>query len=792
MERFLDYFNPSYYLLDLTLNRAKTKMSGEVTITGESYSGVIKLHADDMTIKKVWLDDKKADFTHENGTLKLIDIAEGEHNLRIEYSFDVTADMQGAYLSTYEYEGHEERIVATQFESHFARECFPCVDEPEAKAVFDIKLHSEDTDDTILSNMPAMLTTNQDNLKTVHFEPTPSMPTYLVAFAFGKFVSYESQSQHGVKITTYAGLHQSPKDLELAGNFAADVLDFYDDRFKTPFPLPKLDLLALPDFESGAMENWGLTTYREIALLANEQSALDQKQYVCSVVAHELSHMWFGDLVTMKWWDDLWLNESFANLMQTYSTAKIRPEYDAWDEYYSGAVVSSLQRDCLPGVQPVEVDVANVSDIENLFDGAIVYSKGSRLLLMLMRLMGEEAFFAGLADYFEAHKYSNTTADDLWNALSKHADFDVHEFMTPWLTQAGYPVIQGDHQTRFLLTGEQDNSRYPIRDLRDDLSGYYIIQLTDEELKQKLQMLFELNKEQKIRLLLDRKLLAKTERVSAASLFPILKAFSGEREAVIWEIISLVIADLRVFFEPESETAKQFKLFVKNLCAPNYARLGIKQKDDDTPNDIKLRATIMGLMSYTDDEDYINTVRETYGGMDIKSVDSNLRWSVGSTLVKADDALSLQYFKDYLSTPDAALKSDLCLALTSTKVLTTGQKYLAEIKNGTIRPQDRFSFFIRLERNHYIKEAALDWLHQNWDWLFELEGEKTVADYPRYVASSIRTDDEADKFRAIFEPHMNEDILARDVKVAFTDIESRLQLISANAEEIAKTVSRYI
>jgi aminopeptidase N len=247
-------------------------------------------------------------------------------------------------------------------------------------------------------------------------------------FALGDFVSYETVSKHGVKITSYACANQSAKDLEFSAHFAADVLDFYDDCFKTPFPLPKMDLLAVPDFEAGAMENWGLVTFREIAMLANEKSSFDQKQYVAIVVAHELSHMWFGDLVTMKWWDDLWLNESFANMMESYATDKVRPELSAWDDFYTSAVLGSLQRDCLPGVQPVKVEVKNVEDITNLFDGAIVYGKGSRLLMMLMRTMGEKNFFKGLADYFEKHKYKNTEADDLWKALNPYADFDVKEF----------------------------------------------------------------------------------------------------------------------------------------------------------------------------------------------------------------------------------------------------------------------------------------------------------------------------------------------------------------------------
>ena len=512
------------------------------------------------------------------------------------------------------------------------------------------------------------------------------MSTYLVAFAAGKFISTGATSAHGIKINVYAGLHQSTADLTYAAQFAADVLDFYDDRFKTPFPLPKMDLLALPDFEAGAMENWGLVTFREIALLANENSSLDTKQYVAIVIAHELSHMWFGDLVTMKWWDDLWLNESFANMMEVYSTDKIRPELRAWEDFYLTAVSGSLSRDSLPGVQPVKVDVASVEDIANLFDSAIVYGKGSHLLLMLMRTMGEEKFFAGLTDYFAKHQYSNTSADDLWDTLTPHADFDVKEFMTPWLTQSGYPVITGKNQTRFLLTGETDDTKYPIRELRDDLSGHYIINYSDEEFTEKLKHIDAMSKEQKLRLLIDRRLLAKTDMVESASMLPLIQAFANETDSVIWEIVSAIVADLKQFFNPKTEEKRQFQTLIGNLARPNYERLGVVAKDSDTYDDIQLRSTIMGMMLYSNDKQYRADVKSAYGNKHIKDVDANLRWIIGSTLIRDDASLDAEYYNIYNSTPDAALKRDLMDAVTNTRDHDILKGYLDKLKDENIIP----------------------------------------------------------------------------------------------------------
>ena len=272
----------------------------------------------------------------ENGELYIPELENGTHSIIVNYSFVPTANMEGAYLSTFKHNGKEERLISTQFESHYARECFPCVDEPAAKAVFKLKITSEDPEDTILSNMPCDLITHEDDCVIANFPDTPRMSTYLVAFCVGKFHYVETKSKHGVRIRSYACINQPLEDLKYSADFAAEVLDFYDDAFKTPFPLPKMDLIAIPDFEAGAMENWGLVTYREIAMLANEKSSLNQKLYVCTVVAHELSHMWFGDLVTMQWWNDLWLNESFANMMEAYSVDKLRPELGKIDVPFFG------------------------------------------------------------------------------------------------------------------------------------------------------------------------------------------------------------------------------------------------------------------------------------------------------------------------------------------------------------------------------------------------------------------------------------------------------------------------
>ncbi len=786
MERLLDYFIPSKYKLKFHINADKTQLDGETSIEGEAKTEQIKFNAVDMTIEKIEIDGIKTENRHENGEI-ILSTTPGQHKITIWHHSSVDEDMQGAYLSKYQKDGKEERMLTTQFESHYAREAFPCIDEPAAKATFEISLSSDDIEDTLLSNMPIESDDIIDGKKTAVFAESPKMSTYLVAFIAAKLISYETVSQHGVKITAYAVNNQDAQDLKLPGDFAADVLDYYDDLFETPYPLPKLDLVAIPDFDAGAMENWGLVTFREIAMLANDKSSVDQKIYVSTVVAHELSHMWFGDLVTMKWWDDLWLNESFANTMELYSTAKVRPEYNAWDDFYTDTVQLALRRDCLPGVQPVHVDVEDVAEIDTLFDGAIVYAKGGRMVVMLMHEMGEENFFKGLKDYFDAHKYGNTCADDLWNALTPYAGFDVKEFMTPWLTQSGYPVVTtGLEQHRFLISrdGEAENYQYPIRELKDDLSGHYIIKYSAEELAARINNIKNLGKEQKLRLLIDMRLLAKTDELSSVQLLNLVREFANEEDPCVWEAISMVISDLKIFFAPKTAEKAAFRRFIIELCSKQYERLGIAAKKDEPLADTKLRPIIMGLMLYANDDTFKKEIDARYYNTALGDLDSDYRWVIMSVLARMHPELSTEYYNIYNDCVDPELKGDLRDAMTAVQDKETLEGYIKELKNGVIRPQDRLTFFIRLVRNYISSEAALDWMYQNWEWLMQEEGEKSIGMYPRYVAASIKDAKEAARYNEFFTQYINSPAVGREIAVGKSDIAARMDLISADKDAI--------
>ena len=332
-------------------------------------------------------------------------------------------------------------MAVTQFEATDARRAFPCWDEPERKAEFMLSL-DVDAALTALSNMPVASVTEHDTgRKTVRFATTPVMSTYLLAFVVGEFDSVAAHTAHGVEVRVY-----TPRGKSALGRFALDVgvwaLDFYTDYFGIGFPLPKCDMVAITDFDAGAMENWGLVTYREAALLIDEATSSSQaRQRVATTVTHELAHQWFGNLVTMRWWNDLWLNEGFATYIETYSAAARFPQWDFWATFLMQDFFDALQMDAKPSTHAIDVHVARTSEIGEIFD-SISYSKGAALIRMLATHLGSDHFRDGLRLYLQRHRSGNTTTADLWAALREVSGVDVARLMHCWTQRPGFPLVR--------------------------------------------------------------------------------------------------------------------------------------------------------------------------------------------------------------------------------------------------------------------------------------------------------------------------------------------------------------
>ncbi|KAF6003300.1 hypothetical protein F1559_002973 [Cyanidiococcus yangmingshanensis] len=384
-------------------------------------------------------------------------------NIQLELSFQgvLNSKMVGFYRAKYkdQVSGSTKYMAVTQFEPTDARQAFPCWDEPALKSRFRITLIVPG-DRQAISNMPVEQETcrESDGKKVVRFAETPLMSTYLVAFVVGELDYLEAHTADGVKVRVY-----TQKGAARQGSFALDcavrVLSFFTDFFGTPYPLPKEDLIAIPDFAAGAMENWGCITFRETALLLDpEKSAASARSRVAEVVAHELAHQWFGNLVTMEWWTHLWLNEGFATWAAELAVDHMFPTWQQWMQFVSTTFAAALRLDALRSSHPIEVEVARAQQVNEIFD-AISYCKGASVIRMLANYLGLEVFRDGLRRYLRKFTYGNASTDDLWQALEEESGKPIAHMMRSWTRQTGYPVIHFDdtkmvvHQERFLADG---------------------------------------------------------------------------------------------------------------------------------------------------------------------------------------------------------------------------------------------------------------------------------------------------------------------------------------------------
>ena len=820
MERFLDYFVPKKYKLDLGINKFDKKISGIITISGEVLAETIRFHAVRLKIKQVFINGEEVKFKSDGETLEINDVPLGEAEILITYDGTLNENMEGAYLSTYNYKGKKEIIVATQFESHYAREAFPCIDEPAAKAEFDLRITVPEIEDELVLANTSIAETKRyhkvpDGKYTVFydddgkkvaknyieyvFETTPRMSTYLLAWVIGRFHGKTVKNAHDVEITTYCALNQDVDSVDFANEIAAKSLEFYDDNFGMPYPLKKLDQVALPDFEAGAMENWGLVTYRESMLLISKNATLSAKKGVALTVAHELSHQWFGDLVTMEWWDDLWLNESFASVMEYYAVDSIYPKFKIFEGFFTGDACAALLRDAYTGVQSVHQEVHDPAEIATLFDSAIVYAKGARLMLMLIRLMGWDRFCKGIVDYFEKFKYQNTVGDDLWNCLKPYADFDPKDLMHAFIDRPGYPVITNEEgvfdkfsQRRFLLDGPMEKSDWPLPKITEDMSGHYVLNLSESEFKKRLAKFDELGLEEKLRLLIDRDLVTKSGLQSAASLVPLALQFKDETAPAVWSKISTLIGNIKIYFDDESPEEKMLKKYVFNLVDKKLTEVGITTREKDDEEVIRLRANLLGLDYFAEDKKRLEKLAKMYDD-DYKKMDKEIREDILSAKVYLEPEIVDDYLKKYQTIPDPDVKFDYLVTACLVRDKKQAEKLLNLLGDyGVVKPQDQLYLFVYLYRNPKTRKQTFEWLMKNWELVRANGGDKTLSDYPMLVARLARTEEELKKYQEFFEPMLSDSAVKRAIEIGVNEIKARVKMIKDNRAKVYEALQEVL
>lgn len=504
--------------------------------------------------------------------------------VEIKFTGQLNDKMAGFYRSTYKREdGSEGLLASTQMEATDCRRAFPCFDEPALKATFTITLVA-DKKLTCLSNMDVASETEvESGKKAVKFNKSPLMSTYLVAFIVGE-LNYIETNEFRIPVRVYAPPGQDIEHGRFSLNLAAKTLAFYEKVFGSEFPLPKMDQVAIPDFAAGAMENWGLVTYRVVDLLLDEKSSgAATKERVAEVVQHELAHQWFGNLVTMDWWEGLWLNEGFATWTSWYSCNEFFPEWKVWQSFVTDTLQGALSLDSLRSSHAIEVPVKRADEINQIFD-AVSYNKGSCVLRMISTYLGEDVFLEGVRRYLKKHAYGNTQTGDLWASLSEASGKNVEEVMAAWTKEVGYPVLTVTEngsdsihikQNRFLRTGdvkpEEDKVLYPVLlglRSKDGVDKSQILDKREDDFKVSSTDFFKINAdhtspyrtaysaerlgklgkaakeglltvEDRAGMLADAGALAQSGYQKTSGVLSLLKGFDSETEFVVWnEIIA--------------------------------------------------------------------------------------------------------------------------------------------------------------------------------------------------------------------------------------------------------------
>ena len=691
----------------------------------------------------------------EELSIRLGEKIKGVITISLEFQGILNDRLLGFYRSKYEQNGKTKYLATTQFEAADARRAFPCWDEPESKATFEISIIA-DNQYTAISNMPEK-SKKKFKTKTLYtFQKTPLVSTYLIYLGVGEF-EYLTGKAGKIQIrvvTTKGNTSKGKFSLELGKK----LLTSYEKYFGIKFPLPKLDLIAVPDFAAGAMENWGAITFRETILLYDPKtSSTRTKQFIAEVISHEIAHMWFGNLVTMKWWNDLWLNESFATFMATKFVDKFYPEWDLWNQFVEDAMNVAMGLDSLKTTHPIDVKVNSPAEIREIFD-AISYDKGGCVLRMLENYVGEPNFQKGLKKYLSDFKYKNAKGQDLWNAIGKASNMPVTSMINTWLKQPGFPVVEINQDGSNLKLKQK---RYLLEPNKKFSKGLWSIPLslgleteTTKKLFSKKSMSIKLPKNAigfvanygrkgfyRVKydegILLDLKMLVDAKRIPAIDRWAIQNdlfslCVSGDEQvrnyldfsdayfdedsylASVNVAHNLASLYFRSFDEPFVEEIRSYTI---NYFRKILSKLGWAPKKTDKHTDALLRTFTISVLGKMNDDDVTNEALKKYkkflkspGSLSpdlIESICSIAAWNGNSkTLVELK--------KLYVNAKTMEEKLRFLGAMCGFQDKKLLLKTLDFSQTSEVRSQNMQLPIMKIAANPYGEKVLWPWLKKNW------------------------------------------------------------------------------
>lgn len=776
---------PIHYDLTLEPNLETFEYEGKVVIDLDVVEDTrsislntlqLKIHSSKISIgDKLITSSPEIHYNEDTQTTKILfnETIPGGSKATLTQTFAGTLNdnMAGFYRSSYKgKDGSTKYLATTQMEPTDARRAFPCFDEPALKSQFTITLIAN-KELTCLSNMDVVSEKEVDSKmsggkkKAVTFNKTPLMSTYLLAFIVGELNCIETNNFR-VPVRVFAPPDRDIEHGRFSLELATRTLDFYEKKFNSEFPLPKMDMVAIPDFSAGAMENWGLVTYRVVDLLFDEKtSGASTKQRVAEVVQHELAHQWFGNLVTMDFWDGLWLNEGFATWMSWYSCNAFYPEWKVWEGYVTDNLQSALSLDSLRSSHPIEVPVKRADEINQIFD-AISYSKGSCVLRMISKYLGEETFMEGIRRYLKKHAYGNTQTDDLWAALSDASGKELEKVMDIWTKNVGFPVVTVTEdekagsihvkQNRFLRTAdvkpEEDKTLFPVflelrtkegvnRDLtltsresdfkvkdldffklNADHSGIYRTSYSPERL-QKLGVAAKqglLTVEDRAGMIADAGALAASGYQKTSGILSLLESFKTEPEFVVWSEITARIGTLRSAWTFEDEAVQAaLKKFQLDLVKDKAHELGWEFKESDGHIEQQFKSLLFNSAGITNDETIKKAafdMFEKFKKGDKSAIHPNIRSSVYAIVLTYGGEEEYNVILNEYRTANTSDERNTALrAIGRAKSPELIKRTLSLPLSDEVKGQDIYLPLASLRTHAAGIDALWDWMKVNWD-----------------------------------------------------------------------------
>ncbi|HJO83064.1 MAG: M1 family metallopeptidase [SAR202 cluster bacterium] len=776
--------NPKQYVLELEPNFDDFTFTGSESIELdvvqstdrivlnsmeiEIQSGAVSANGSDQQAREIAFDTDAETVTFVFDSA----LPAGPATLAIGFTGELNDKLRGFYRSNYQdLDGAEKFLASTQFESTDARRAFPCWDEPSRKATFDVTLVVPSHLATISNTEEVSREERPDSKVAVRFAPTPVMSTYLVAFVVGDLACIEDTAEGGTLIRVWA-----TKGNEEKGRFALetslDLLAYFNEYFGMSFPLSKLDHLAIPDFAAGAMENWGAITYRETALLVDpDHSSAITREVVAAIISHEMAHMWFGDLVTMAWWDDLWLNESFASWMGDKAVDVLHPEWEMWTQFLTHDTTNALSLDGLANSHPIEQEVNNPAEIGQLFD-AISYSKGASILRMLEQYLSPDAFRDGLRIYLNRHKYNNARTRDLWNALGEASGQPVAEIMDTWTTQTGYPVLDvtvdrdddgmevGLTQRRFMYedvlgTSESRDDRWkvpvgartasdadPVRTLMETESttvrlkpasygtndewikvnplhtAFYRVRYPTDELQKLVAPIRSktLPAADRLGVQNDTYALVKAGHLPATDFLTIAEAYVAETDASVCGDLAANLNGLDGLVATE-EFYPRFQAFARSIFKPIGDHIGWDPTPNEGHRDALLRSTALSQLGHFEDEDTLAEAARRFKRYidDPANVTPDTRAVVFAMAAKRGDRSTYDLMWDLEKAETLhEQKIRFLYALCSYTQPDLLQETLERSLGSEVRSQDTIRGVSAVASNRHGLDIAWDFVKDNW------------------------------------------------------------------------------